>query len=127
MCLKYAWAHFLGKTFTKVDQGIHEAVESHQPEKRLQLLVDPVGKSFYEENECKLCRGVELKYVKFKRICEFFSPVLEGFATQDIYELAKDEWGWREDIADHNQLGAIGYVWHFQLIFRKQIKMMEWL
>ena len=126
MCLKYAWAHFLGKTFTKVDQGICEAVESHQPEKRLQLLADPVG-NFSKKKMNASCRGVELKYVKFKRICEFFSPVLEGFATQDIYELAKDEWGWREDIADHNQLGAIVYVWHFQLIFAKPIKMMEWL
>ena len=106
MSLKYAWAHFLGKTFTKVDQGIREAVESHQPEKRLQLLVDPVGNFFKEENECKLCRGVELKYVKFKRICKFFSPILEGFVTQYRYELGKDEWGWGEDIADNNQLGG---------------------
>ena len=28
-------------TLTEVDQRIHEAVESHQPEKRLQLLVHP--------------------------------------------------------------------------------------
>ena len=35
---------FLEKVLTKVDERIHKTVESHQPEKRFQLLVDPVAK-----------------------------------------------------------------------------------
>ena len=38
---------FDGKSLTKVDQRIDKTVEGHQPEKRFQLLVDPVETRYW--------------------------------------------------------------------------------